>query len=63
MKLFRRSTKRRKLFGICGGLAEYTNTDPLLWRFMAIILFFIPYVPVVVLYIILTFLTEEDGIQ
>tara|TARA_B100000085_G_scaffold3339_1_gene3083 strand:+ start:155 stop:346 length:192 start_codon:yes stop_codon:yes gene_type:complete len=61
MKLFRRSTKRRKLFGICGGLAEYTNTDPVLWRFAALILFFTPYVPALILYLILTFLTEEDG--
>ena len=28
----RRSTDNRILGGVCGGLAEYTGTDPLLWR-------------------------------
>lgn len=28
----RRSTTNRILGGVCGGLADYTNTDPLLWR-------------------------------
>src|SRR4051794_911205 len=27
-----RSTTNKGLGGVCGGLAEYTNTDPLLWR-------------------------------
>src|SRR3954466_12648554 len=27
-----RSTTNRVLGGVCGGLAEYTGTDPLLWR-------------------------------
>lgn len=57
---FRRSTKHRKLFGVCGGLAQYTGTDPLLWRFAALILFFTPWVPTVLLYLIITFLTEDD---
>jgi phage shock protein PspC (stress-responsive transcriptional regulator) len=28
----RRSTTNRVLGGVCGGLAQYTGTDPLLWR-------------------------------
>ena len=28
----RRSTTNKVLGGVCGGLAEYTNSDPLLWR-------------------------------
>jgi len=28
----RRSSTNKVLGGVCGGLAEYTNTDPLLWR-------------------------------
>jgi phage shock protein PspC (stress-responsive transcriptional regulator) len=28
----RRSTANKVLGGVCGGLAEYTGTDPLLWR-------------------------------
>ena len=27
-----RSASDTMLGGVCGGLAEYTNTDPLLWR-------------------------------
>ena len=27
-----RSSTNKVLGGVCGGLAEYTNTDPLLWR-------------------------------
>lgn len=27
-----RSSTNRVLGGVCGGLAEYTDTDPLLWR-------------------------------
>jgi phage shock protein PspC (stress-responsive transcriptional regulator) len=28
----RRSTTNKVLGGVCGGLAEYTDSDPLLWR-------------------------------
>ena len=28
----RRSSTNKVLGGVCGGLAEYTDTDPLLWR-------------------------------
>ena len=28
----RRSSTNKVLGGVCGGLAEYTGTDPLLWR-------------------------------
>jgi phage shock protein PspC (stress-responsive transcriptional regulator) len=28
----RRSATNKVLGGVCGGLAEYTDTDPLLWR-------------------------------
>jgi phage shock protein PspC (stress-responsive transcriptional regulator) len=27
-----RSSRNKVLGGVCGGLAEYTDTDPLLWR-------------------------------
>lgn len=29
---FQLERSNRKLFGVCSGLAAYTNTDPLLWR-------------------------------
>lgn len=31
-RTFRLDRSNRKLFGVCSGLAAYTNTDPLLWR-------------------------------
>jgi len=58
MKKFYRSKSDRKLAGICGGLAEYYNTDPLLWRLLFIILFFVP-IPILVLYIFTTIITES----
>ncbi len=42
MKKFYRSKSNRILSGICGGLGEYFDTDPLLWRLVFIILFFCP---------------------
>jgi phage shock protein C len=32
MKRFYRSTKSNVIGGVCGGLGEYTNIDPLFWR-------------------------------
>lgn len=29
---FHLDRSNRKLFGVCSGLAAYTNSDPLLWR-------------------------------
>ena len=37
-KLFR-SKKNRKLAGVCGGLAAYTNTDPTVVRIVYLLLF------------------------
>lgn len=36
MNKFYLSQKHRVFGGVCGGLAEYTNTDPLLWRVLAV---------------------------
>lgn len=60
MKKFKRSRLNRKLSGICGGLGEYFDTDPLLWRIMFVLLFFIPSVPIFVLYIITTLITDSE---
>jgi len=49
-KLYRSSTNKR-IAGVCGGLGEYTNLDPTLWRIVFILLLlpggfpgFVPYV-------------------
>lgn len=60
MKVFKRSKDKRVLSGICGGLGEYFNTDPLLWRLLFVLLFFIPSVPIFILYIITTLMTKSD---
>lgn len=40
-KIFQRSLTDRKIAGVCGGLAEYFNIDPVLVRilFLALLLF------------------------
>lgn len=37
-KLFRRSTSDRVIAGLCGGLGDYTNTDPVIWRVATVLL-------------------------
>ena len=37
-KLFRRSRTDKVFAGLCGGLGEYTDTDPVVWRVAVILL-------------------------
>lgn len=60
MKKFVRSKSNRKLAGICGGLGEYFDTDPILWRLLFVLLFFIPATPMLILYIITTLITKSE---
>ncbi len=39
MKRLYKSTKDRKVFGVCSGIAEYFNIDPTLVRLITLILF------------------------
>lgn len=52
-----RSTKDRKIAGVCGGLAEYFDIDPVIVRIIAIILLlpggFPGFVPYVILWILI----------
>lgn len=57
---FTRSKQDRILSGICGGLGSYFDSDPLLWRLLFIILFFVPSVPIFILYIIITLITKSE---
>ena len=57
---FTRSKQDRILSGICGGLGSYFDSDPLLWRLLFIILFFVPSVPIFILYIITTLITKSE---
>ena len=60
MRKFVRSKSNRKLAGICGGLGEYFDTDPILWRLLFVLLFFIPATPMLILYIITTLITKSE---
>lgn len=61
-KLFR-SRHNRMLAGVCGGLAEYFNIDPTLVRVITIVLAFTPFVPVIIIYLLLWLLIPERGIN
>ena len=45
MKKLFRSTTDNRIGGVCGGIAEYTNSDPTIWRllFFGINMCSIPY--------------------
>jgi phage shock protein PspC (stress-responsive transcriptional regulator) len=50
-KLFRRS-KNRIFAGLCGGLGEYTNMDPVLWRILFATMFIFTISGIGILYLI-----------
>jgi phage shock protein C len=37
-KLFRTTGKKRKIAGVCGGIAEYMNVDPTIIRLVTVLL-------------------------
>jgi len=51
VKRLHRSSREKVLCGVCGGLAEYLNTDPILIRLAAIALFLINPGAAIILYI------------
>jgi phage shock protein PspC (stress-responsive transcriptional regulator) len=58
MKTFKRS-KEKKVFGVCSGFANYTKTDPVLWRLLFVVLFCTPF-PIVIFYLLTTLITESE---
>jgi phage shock protein C len=54
-----RSRKDRKIAGVCGGLAEYFNIDPVIVRVIALILLLPGGLPGIVPYIILWIAVPE----
>lgn len=60
MRNFKRiNPEERKLFGLCGGLGKYTNTDPVLWRMFFIALLFTPF-PITLFYLLATIVTDWE---
>lgn len=39
--------------GICGGISNYTNIDVTIIRLLFVCCIFIPYIPIIILYIVL----------
>ncbi|MBI5019998.1 MAG: PspC domain-containing protein [Ignavibacteriales bacterium] len=60
LKELRRSRTNRKLFGVCGGLANYFDFDPTLMRFIFIALVFISFGWGLLIYIILGIIMPEE---
>lgn len=54
-----RSTKDRKIWGVCGGLAEYFNIDPVVVRVVFFILIFASGVSILA-YIVLAIVTPSE---
>jgi len=54
-KKLRRSSYDRKIGGVCGGLGEYTNIDPIIWRLVFFICIFTP-VPIILFYLLAWFI-------
>ncbi len=57
MRKFYRSQTDKKIFGVCSGLARYTNTDVALWRIGFLAGIFTP-IPSILVYAIATIATE-----
>jgi len=51
MKKLFRSTIDSRIGGVCGGLAEYTNSDPAIWRLLFVALIFAPF-PMIFMYLL-----------
>lgn len=61
-KRLRRSTEDRIVLGVCGGIAVYFNTDPVLIRAVYVLLtIFTGLVPGVISYVALAIIMPEEG--
>lgn len=49
-KLYRSSTDKQ-IGGVCGGIAEYTESDPAVWRLLFVVLIFAPF-PTILFYLL-----------
>lgn len=51
MKKLFRSTTDSRIGGVCGGIAEYTNSDSTIWRLLFVALIFAPF-PMILMYLL-----------
>jgi len=61
MKRLYRSTTDRKIAGVCGGLADYFNIDPVIFRVVFILLLLPGGLPGFIPYVILWVIVPEKG--
>ena len=58
MKKYYRSEGDKKIWGVCSGLARYTNSDVAIWRILFLAGIFTP-LPTILFYCIATIVTES----
>lgn len=55
-------SNNRMLGGVCAGVAEYLNIDPTVARVVAIVLFFTPFIPALLIYLFMCLLVPNKPI-
>lgn len=60
IKRLYRSKKNRMLFGVCGGLGEYFNTDPTIIRLIAVIVGFFTIGSAFLIYLVSAVIIPEE---
>lgn len=61
-KKLRRSRTNKVIAGVCGGVAEYFNIDPIAIRIIWVLLAFLPRVPGFLFYLLcIIIIPEDDG--
>ncbi len=55
-----RSRKDRRLCGVCGGIAEYFDTDPTIVRLIWLLLTLISFGKAIIIYLICCFVIPEE---
>lgn len=58
MKRYYRSERDKKIWGVCSGLARYTNSDVEIWRILFLVSIFTP-LPVILFYCLTAIVTES----
>ena len=58
MKKLKRSNG--KIGGVCEGLGDYFETDPVLFRLLFIVTFFTPLIPAILIYLIFWIILKQE---
>jgi phage shock protein C len=63
MKKFYRSSTDKKIAGVCGGLGEYFDIDPIIFRILFVILILPGGLPGLIPYVLLWILVPENNLN